>query len=218
MPYAFWLYGSLQNCACPPAPANTSPHAWIQPTVGICQIVVTILLAFILWRLSFIVFVKNAEQKITEREAAWYHKVVVDPQLKSLTDFFTDADRVLVLGAETCERAKSNDRAAEMETAAGKAIKEFNELLLPAQRSLSDTVNCFSNDLGIETRQLFEQLQDQVTGWFEELRESRPVDSRQSLPALLSGCQNQIITRLRAFEFRTFGFQHPGLFRSLFWW
>ena len=216
MMWLFWLGNGVPQAS--PTPVAAPLHAWIQPTVGIVQIIVTILLAFILWRLSFIVFVRNAEQKIAERNAEWFHKVVVDPQLIALTDFFQEAGELLHQGAETCETAKFNKDQAVLEASAERAIKSFNDLLLPTQRSLSDTVACFDGDLALQTRQSFEKLQDKITDWFEELLEATAVDARQSLPGILSTCKNEIISRLRKFDFEEYGFRRPSLLRSLFWW
>src|SRR6185312_3909496 len=127
-----------QIAASQSAPGSASHVAWLQPAVGITQIVVNSLLAFIVWRLTFIIFVRNAEQKIYERQAAWYHKVVVDPQLKSLGEFFARSEELLRQGAESCENAKIAKNQVELDRRAEETIKAFNELLIPTQRSLSD--------------------------------------------------------------------------------
>ena len=192
------------------------PPSKILPAIGIIQILITLVLAFVLWRLTFSIFVSNAEQKIAERQAEWFHKIVVDRQLDKLNSFCDSARDILENGIESCKNAIETNHSLGAEEAARIAINGFNAIFVPQQRQLSDILICFNKQLAQRSSERFARLQEDATGLIEAVVNSDEGGQRNSPAGIVSSFRSDLITLLHTFEFSTYGFRRPSLWKSLF--
>ena len=187
--------------------ANSRKPSYLVPTVSIMQIIVGVLQAYILWRLTFYIFERNAEQKISERQSGWFHKVVVDPQLLRLSDFFGGSLSALSTAAEKCNQIKSSgSKLEQFDSVAQSAMQKFTDSMLPVRRILIDSTACFDQGLAKTVGELLLNLQDDVTEWFDKFKNSRPTDSRGSLDEIIAECHNKLLISLKEFDFKTWGY------------
>jgi hypothetical protein len=198
--------------------ANPQPFSWVQPAIGIMQIIVGFLQAAILWELTYHIFRRSSEQKIAEREAAWFHKVVVDPQIEELRQLFGELASDIAAAAKQCLQGKdAGNDLASFDGIATEAIGNFNARMLPVRRGLMEAVQGFDQQVATKLGARFLVLQDGVTAWFEELRTTKD-DSviEDRMRPILSGCHNDVLTALRQFEFDRWGLPHTrSRFRTL---
>lgn len=177
----------------------------MQPWVSIVQIFVGALQAWILWRLTYFIFERNAQQKVSERQASWFHKVVIDPQVPALESFFLEIDAVLDVAATRCQQAKLSAQTAVFDEVSRKAIEDFTHTLITARRRLVDRLRVFDDGFADEIGDRFLALQDKVTEWFDQMRSKKAIQGTTSLSDSLNEAHNGIVRRLMEFEFTKWG-------------
>lgn len=192
--------------SCQPSPAGRSPQSWIQPTIGILQIIVGFVQALILWQLTYRIFKRNAEQRVAERQALWFHKVVVDPQIMKLCEFFQNCADSFEEAARNCISTKELTRSMSgWDEISVIAIGEFNATMLSARRTLVDVVLGFDSLASKELGVLFSNLQESVSSWFEEFRVHQDPTRLDNLLTELNLCHNALLNKLRSVEFEHWG-------------
>jgi hypothetical protein len=189
---------ALAPCGGPKPPSlifiNQS-FSWVPIVIGVLQSLLAI------W-LTYYIFRSNAKQKIAERKATWFHKVAVDPSIEQCFDYFSNEISTLNVAALDCEALKYRSDAG-LDTAVKRILHEFRTRLRPIRNGISDLTLVFDLELRQEVFNRFNQLEDDVTGWFDKLQSATPVESRESLPNLITGCQSDVLKLLREYEFKT---------------
>lgn len=206
------LYGVVVATAGVAVP--TQSYNWMQPAIGIVQIIVGFIQAFILWNLTYRIFRSNAEQKIAEREASWFHKVVVDPQISTLETFFDSAITTMTEAVDIWVKAKPMMSAPSFDEIATGAIGDFNALMLPVRRRLVSSVAGFDTTLANALGRRFIDLQEQISTWFDTHRNPQDAGSSAAVTQILVEAHNDILTKLRHFEFVRWGLHDsPSMFK-----
>lgn len=189
---------------CQPAPP-LAPKYW----VTVLPVVMNFLQFLLLAGLTYFIFANNARQKVAEREANWYHKIVVDYCIDLLglffrreSDFLCDA----IMRVEAFQRAGKEDDAGSLIRS---ALGEFKGRLYSMSSDTAGRLSVFEEAPVELFMRRSEKLEDDVTKWFDTYKKSQPYDRRDSLPRTLTDCQNELLRLLKSYEFETWGWPLP---------
>jgi hypothetical protein len=163
--------------------------------------------------LTFLIFWSNSTQKIREREAEWYHKVVVDHAILSLDESFGVLQRALFEAAKEVEAL----RAANVENArtrAKKAVKDAKTVIFELRSAMGFRVASFDARLEQEFTRELELLENEIVKWFTTQPEHQSYDACESLPVIIMRGQTNLLRTLMRHEFTTWGFAWPWSHRS----
>jgi hypothetical protein len=192
------------------APANASPtqtyilqpagpwETWTPIALGFAQFCV---LAWITWY----VFVDGSRQKVAEREATWYHKIVVDHSIQAMSGFFAIATKALcVCSIDLLQLADAKTEAAY--------DQKIRETLAAFKKSLAEMRNDVSGRLAFfdaKTHSSFlartDRLEDEIALWFDAYKKAQAYDHRTSLPEVLNSCQSELLGIIKQYEFNQWG-------------
>ncbi len=178
------------------------PFDWITPVVSALQI---IFLGF----LTFYTFRINANQKIAERQAGWYHKLVVDPMIDVISIFFDEAEGILCAAAKLAAEhrtAKKSGVGAE----ARKKIAAFKKKHFQVSRDLQYRIEPFGAEHAQRIEALMEEFENVVTEWFEKESKAAPHEAKDDLVKALKEAEVGLFRELIDIEFDAWG--RAGLF------
>jgi hypothetical protein len=177
---------------------------WQSYTAILLSLVQFLILAVI----TILVFWSNATQKIREREATWYHDIVVDHAIERLKGLFGDLQQLLLQAAETVDGLRQSDvDEAHKQTIA--AVRDAKRIIFQLRSEMGFRLSVFDPDLEqLFTRDL-ERLENEIVEWFGKQPDRRCYDASESLPAILSGGQVRLLRILMQVEFTNWGFTWP---------
>jgi hypothetical protein len=173
------------------------PFSWVQPVVSAFQIV---FLGF----LTIYTFRSNSRQKIVERQAAWYHKLVVDPMIDKVSEFFDQSEKILCAAAKLADDYRAG-RQVGLGPDATKNITAFKELLYDLSRDIQYRISPFGFQHEERVSQLIDDFEDKVTLWFDQQARASSHEPRADLRKLLKNAQVGIFKELIDIEFDTWG-------------
>jgi hypothetical protein len=182
----------------PPLP---SWHTYFPTIVGFVQF---LLLALI----TIFVFLSNATQKIRERQADWYHKVVVDHTVARLGELFGRMQGDLLQAAETVDQTRRDNLPAALE-GSKQAIRKAKAVIFQLRSEMGFRLSAFDSALEQSFTQELESLENEIVHWFTSQPERHCYDASTSLPAILTRAQMQLLRVLMYKEFSTWGFAWP---------
>jgi hypothetical protein len=186
------------NFAQSPAPV---PKYWVM----LLPIVMNFLQFLMLASLTYFIFVNNARQKVAEREANWYHKIVVDHCIDLMGSFFRNQSDFLCEASVNAEAFRHAGKDQEADDLIRATLGEFKGKLYSMSGDIDGRLGFFELALGRAFVSRTEQLEDDVTKWFDTYKKSQPFDQRDSLPRALTVCQNDLLRLLNSYEFETWG-------------
>ncbi len=171
------------------------PFGWIPILVGAAQ---TLLIVGV----TIYIFLGESRRKTSERNAAWFHKVAVDPSIRHCFDYFPREVGTLEASAVKCEQLKftSGDKS-QLNGCVQGALQDFRSRLRPIRNSVSDLALIFCPTLRQAIFDRFNLFEDDVAGWFDRLQSSKAGDRRESLPNIVSACQSDVLKILKEYEF-----------------
>jgi hypothetical protein len=158
--------------------------------------------------LTFFIFWSNSAQKIREREADWYHKVVVDPAIEYLKELLGVMQKELFDAAEQVEKL----RAVNIEKARGRsknAIGAAKAAIFELRAQMGFRLAAFDPALEQGFTDELESLENQLTKWFTTHPERHSYDASESLPSILTKAQMNLLRRLMRHEFSVWGSASP---------
>jgi hypothetical protein len=173
------------------------PFDWIQPVVSSLQIMFLGFLTYYTFRIS-------ANQKIAERQAGWYHKLVVDPMIPVISAFFKEAEDVLCSAAKLAAEhrlAKKTGIGAE----ARKKIGTYKKKHFQLSRDLQYRIEPFGPQHAERIEALMEEFENVVTGWFEKESKAAPHEAKDDLVKALKRAEVGLFKELIDIEFDTWG-------------
>jgi hypothetical protein len=147
----------------------------------------------------------GSRQKIRERRAGWYHKVVVDYALPSISDFFRKASSNLQRTAAECTTFRNSSQALPLDLVVKKAVAEFKIALYKVQDDVADRAAVFDLELKEAVSALLDALEEDVTEWLDVHAFSHTRQNEKELPKLLAESQTELLKILYDFEFTQFG-------------
>lgn len=184
-----------------PAPTQiilNQPFGWITPVVSFIQFVLLALLTFYIFR-------RNYRQKEMERQAEWYHRLVMEFAVVEVTKFFSEGAINLAAVAGKVDRLKaSGAQRAAMDEMLVAELSSFKELLFNLSRVLGGRLSVFNRELEQCSAKKFQDLEDSVSHWFEKEAEAKPGESRIGIAQVLSDSQSDLLKTLRDYEFSEF--------------
>lgn len=182
--------GVLQPCA------DCCAHAksFLDNVITVVSVLAVPTAAFTFWL--------GYRQKERERTLSYYHKVVVDVVISDVFRFFDEQIRQLSqAGIEA--RDGINSGRVTMPRAVKSVITSFSTELFKLQDQIADRTIVFDEHTTEEIKQEFEIIQDRVTGWFNDLYQSKRRGLEELRSALRDG-QRRVIKHLYRGQFRNF--------------
>jgi hypothetical protein len=175
----------------------SQPFSWVPVAISLFQFLA--LLAFAVYT-----FRTGRRQKLRERQAAWFHKVVVDPLVERIDTFFTTSVEILHKAADLVDR----DRVSGA-TALSKDLKEeiakFKGVMFDAAAEVSRRLQPFDPATERWASGLFDNLEEAVTKWFDAQLYVKPHQRREALDSFLVEFYTSIFRGLMQMEFRHWG-------------
>ena len=176
------------------------PLNWVPTILNLLQFI-------LLAALTYYIFRRNTGQKVRERRADWYQKLVVDGAVPVLIKFVDKScDELRVSARKISEMKANNAHHTEIDAfVTDTAVKTFKDSLGRAQRYLCAQTRIFDAKLEQLMANRFMQLEDDVTNWFNKEVHSEPDAARVDLTNLLIQCQTEIVNALIECEFSKWG-------------
>lgn len=182
-------------------------QAYIPALIGLVQFL-------ILAGLTYFIYWSNATQKIRERQADWYHKVVVDHAVEKLKELFGQLQKDLFTAAEEVDTLRATDIDKARERCKG-AIAKAKLTIFELRSEMGFRLSVFNPQLEHEFTQQLELLENKIVDWFTRQPDRHPYDSASSLPTLLAKAQIQLLRQLMRHEFSTWGLSWPWTRRGM---
>lgn len=177
-------------------PAKGFWETWIPVALSLVQF-------FALAWLTWYVFIRGAKQRTAERQANWYHKIVVDHSIVVLADFFATANGILCGCTERLPGLTGVATEKEYDIEVRQTIADFAEKLRLMRDALSGRLAFFDGNMTESFLERADRFEDAVTIWFDAYKRAKPFDQRDSLPKLLIDCQNELLGIIKGYEFST---------------
>jgi hypothetical protein len=188
-----------------PLQAVPNPIPWWQTYV---PTIVGFIQFLFLSIITIFVFLSNGAQKIRERQADWYHKVVVDHAINGLKELFGGMQKELLLAAENVDQLR-RDNLQDARKASKQAIGKAKAAIFQLRSEMGFRLSAFDPALEqLFTREV-EDLENEIVEWFTSQPERRCYDASTSLPAVLAKAQMRLLHVLMRKEFSTWGFTWP---------
>lgn len=157
--------------------------------------------------LTIYTFRNGSRQKVRERQAAWYHKVVVDPLIPRIEESFCSITPLLHEAAKIAERDRTNGLKS-LSSDLKQPISKFKAALFTLASDLSLRLSVFSQKLERDVAAEVDHTEEEVTAWFDGFLNSEPHDQRLSLDNIIRERHTKLLTALMSFEFDSWGWPH----------
>lgn len=186
-------------CADPPVPPGKTPlEIWLPVGTSFLQFLVLAVL-------TYYIFARNARQKVAEREASWYHKIVVDYCIGLMSEFFVQTSEVLCKCAIDLPNLRGAGNQQQFDELIRRTLANFKRELHTMTSDASRRLSFFEASLSERFLDRVDRLEDEVAGWFDNYINGQPFDQRSSLPRALSACQNELLEIIKSYEFSKWG-------------
>jgi hypothetical protein len=175
----------------------SSPFNWLPVAISVFQFLA--LLAFAIYT-----FQSNSRQKIRERQAAWFHKVVVDPLVSQIDIFFTASVAMLHTAADLVDRDRVSG-ANVLSHESKQEIAKFKSTMFDLAAEVSRRLQPFDPATERWASGLFDNLEEAVTKWFDSQLFVKPHQRRQDLDSFLVEFYTSLLRGLMQMEFKHWG-------------
>ncbi len=128
--------------------------------------------------LTIYTFRGGAAQKVAEREAAWYHKIVVDHAVAQIATSFRAISEVLCSAAGECEKLRAIGNDDALDPVIKNTIAAFKSQVFALSEDIAGRVSTFEENLVKLVIQRLERLEDEVTEWFDKFGSAKPFEER----------------------------------------
>ncbi len=155
----------------------SQPFSWIPVAISLFQFLA--LLAFAIYT-----FHTGTRQKVRERRAAWFHKVVVDPLVVRIDTFFTGSVEVLHGAANLVDRDRVCG-ATVLSQDLKEEIAKFKITMFDLAAEVSRRLQPFDPATERWASDLFDNLEEEVTKWFDAQLFAKPHQRREALDGSL---------------------------------
>jgi hypothetical protein len=182
-------------------PSGSPAYSWqtLVPTiVGFVQFL-------FLFFITIFVFLSNSAQKIRERQADWYHKVVVDYAVAALKDVFGTLQKELLQAAEKVEGLKRED-PQNAKDESKRAIAGAKTTIFQLRLEMGFRLCAFDQELELAFTKEVEELENEIVAWFTHQPDRLCYEAFTSLPTILANAQMRLLHVLMRKEFATWGF------------
>lgn len=194
----------------PTSSSPTAPAGWLSfvpAAVGFLQFL-------LLAGLTYYIFRSNAAQKIREREAAWYHKIVVDHIVERLETLFTGLQKRLLLASVEVDALRVND-VDKARSSSKRAIADAKDVIFQLRSEMGFRLACFDAKIEQAFTIQLELLENEIVKWFTGQPERHGYDASESLTSVLTKGQMELVRVLMRHEFSTWGFALPWSSKGL---
>jgi len=182
-----------------PTPLAAAPiAAWLPIALNLIQFL-------LLCGLTYYVFAKNAQQKVAEREANWYHKIVVDHCIDLLASFFQRETQILCECIVELDQFRVSKQEEDVDKLIRGTLANFKARLHTLNADASGRLSFFDKYSEQRFLNRMDKLEDEVTEWFNIYKNAQPFDNRCSFPHILTECQNYLLETIKSYEFQTWG-------------
>ena len=175
----------------------SSPFSWIPVAISLFQFLA--LLAFAIYT-----FRTGTRQKLRERQAAWFHKVVVDPLVERIDTFFNGSVEMLHKAADLVDRDRVSG-ATVLSKDAKEEIAKFKEAMFDLAAEVSRRLQPFDPATERWASGLVDNLEEAVTKWFDAQLSVKPHQRREALDSFLTEFYTSLLRGLMQMEFRHWG-------------
>src|ERR1700687_3493140 len=173
------------------------PFSWIPTAISAFQFLALLALAIYTFR-------SQGQQKIRERQAAWFHKVVVDPLIERIDDFFNRSLEMLHKAADLVDRDRSLGATA-ISDQPKKDIAVFKGVMFGLAAEVSRRLGPFDPAAESWANGLFEELEENLMQWFDSQLLMKPHQRRDALDSILIEFYKSLLRGLIRMEFRRWG-------------
>jgi hypothetical protein len=175
----------------------SQPFSWVPAAISLFQFLA--LLAFAIYT-----FRTGARQKLRERQAAWFHKVVVDPLVEQIDTFFTVSVGMLHRAADLVDRDRVSG-ATVLSKDLKEEIAKFKGAMFDLAAEVSRRLQPFDPATERWASGLFDNLEEAVTKWFDAQLFVKPHQRREALDGFLTEFYTSLLQGLMQMEFRRWG-------------
>jgi len=155
--------------------------------------------------LTYHIFASGARQKVAEREAKWYHKIVVDYCIDLMATFFDATRSALCDCAIELPKLEAAEKHGEFDTLIRRTLADFKRKLHTMSTDASRRISFFDAEAEKGFLERVDRLEDEIAAWFDSYINGQPFDQRASLPRALSACQNELLEIIKSYEFSEWG-------------
>ena len=155
--------------------------------------------------LTYYIFARGSRQRVAERKAKWYHKIVVDHCVEALREFFRDSETLLCGCSLELSKIDPGNQPEKFDQLIQGALANFKAKLHAINMDASGRISFFDEATTKLLLARVDKFEDDVAAWFDQYKKSQPFDHRTSLPRLLTKCQNELLEIIMNYEFSTWG-------------
>lgn len=170
------------------------PRAWLDGLMAIVSTLAVPVALFTFWL--------GYRQRERERTLSYYHKVVVDVVIDDVFSFFDKQIRSLTESGTAAREGLAAGRLT-MPRPIKQALTGFSTALFSLQDQIAERTVVFDVETTELVKRAFERIQDQATGWFNDLYQHKR-RGIEELNNILREGQRSIIKQLYAGQFRNF--------------
>jgi hypothetical protein len=175
----------------------SQPFSWVPLAISLLQFLA--LLTFAIYS-----FRTGTRQKLRERRAAWFHKVVVDPLVVRIDTFFAGSVEVLHGAANLVDRDRVSGATVLSQDLRGE-IAKFKSMMFDLAAEVSRRLQPFDPATERWASALFDNLEEEVTKWFDAQLFVKPHQRRDALDNTLGEFYTSLLRGLMQMEFRHWG-------------
>jgi hypothetical protein len=175
------------------SPVCQAPVNSVTDTIKTIVTVITLPVAVLTFLLGY-------RQKDHERTLTYYHKVVVDESLPKIFTFFDAQIPPPGKAARDALEGVSSPEKAVPKTCTV-TLASFSTGLFDLKDAITQRTALFDERITPEIEEEFEEIQDQASGWFNDVALYKRRDV-QELNGILSQGQREIIRKLYRGQFR----------------
>jgi hypothetical protein len=177
----------------------SAPFSWLPVALAAIQFLVLTVWAIYAYH-------RANTLKLREREATWYHKLVVDYSVENLTNFFRDSSEDLEAAAKDFKQHRDRGRQDLADGTIQSALAKFGTDLHGIANRVSDRIAVFDQATQQQFLKITDDLQGKVSHWFEDLATAENLDAAAPpLSSLNLSCKNELFKLLFGFEFNRWG-------------
>lgn len=186
---------------CPQIIVQPAPSFWATWAPAIINVIQFAGLAV----LTLFTFSRGSKQKVDEREAVWYHKVVVDHALAAMADFFFQSQILLEERTNKLKELSGATFQQEFDETVSKTLAEIKSKLHQMSLDIAGRLAFFNTAPTRDFLKHADNLEDEIAKWFDTFKRAEPFLERKSLPQILRDSQIVMFSVLRDFEFKSWG-------------
>ena len=175
----------------------SQPFSWIPVAISLFQFLALLAFAVYTFRIG-------TRQKLRERQAAWFHKVVVDPLVERIDTFFSASVEILHKAADLVDRDRVSG-ATVLSKDLKEEIAKFKGAMFVLAAEVSRRLQPFDSATERWASGQFDNLEEAVTKWFDAQLFVKPHQRREDLDSFLTEFYTSLLRGLMQMEFQHWG-------------